>query len=211
MNGKKIRRKILSPLKFRRNIFHVIFGFVILIISLNFYKEAKWILFSILVFGMLLSLLSLRFKLPFIYFMLKKFEKPKYIKKFPGRGALFFVAGCLFVLKFFPKTMAFASIAILTFADPLAGISGVIFGKRSHRKPFNTLKKIEGTLIGIAIGFFVASFFVPYTEAIAASVAAMLAEALTVKLGADDVDDNIIVPIAAATAIYLKVRLFPFI
>lgn len=210
--NKKNKLKVISPLKVRRTIFHILIGSLILALSVNYYMEVRWILFSILIMGMLLTMLSLRFKLPFIYFMLKKFEKPKYIRKFPGKGALFFVAGCLLVLKIFQnsKTIAFASIAILTFADPLASLSGVVFGKRSHRKPFNTLKKIEGTLVGIAVGFFVASFFVPYIEAIAASVVAMLTEALTLRLGGDDVDDNIIVPIAAATAMYLKIRLFPF-
>ncbi|MFH1249288.1 MAG: hypothetical protein V1660_03990 [archaeon] len=210
MVKKKIIKKAISPLKFRRTIFHIIFGSVILYLAVkNYYTGVRWMLFSLLCFGMLLSLTSLRFKIPFIHFMLKKFEKPKYLKKFPGKGALFFVAGCLLVLRIFPKSMAFAAIAILTFADPLASLSGIVFGKRSHRKPFNTLKKIEGTIVGIITGFFVASFFIPYSEAIVASVVSMFAEALTLKLGGDEVDDNIIVPVSAATAIYLKVLLFP--
>lgn len=201
----------ISSLKIRRAIFHIIMGTAILYISLNFYKEVRILLFSALVFGILLSLLSLRFKLPFVYFMLKKFEKPKHIRKFPGKGALFFVAGCLLVLKLFPKTMAFASIAILTFADPLASLSSLVFGKKSHRKPFNKLKKVEGTIVGVISGILIASFFVPYLEAILAAVTAMLAEALTLQLGGDDVDDNIIIPLAAAMAMYLKVRFIPFV
>ncbi len=189
----------------------MLLGFSILYIAKNYYWNIRWILFTILAVGMLLSLLSLRFKLPFVYFMLKKFEKPQYIRKFPGKGALFFIAGCLLVLKLFPKSMAFASIAILTFADPIASISGVIFGRLAHRKPFNTLKKIEGTIVGAAVGIFAASFFVSYTEAIVASIAAMIAEALTLRLGGDFVDDNISVPLAAATAMYLKFKLFPLI
>jgi dolichol kinase len=210
MAKKKIIKKVISPLKFRRTIFHILFGSVILYFAVkNYYTGVRWMFFWVLCFGMLLSLASLRFKIPFIHFMLKKFEKPQYLKKFPGKGALFFVAGCLLVLRIFPKSMAFAAIAILTFADPLASLSGIVFGKRSHRKPFNTLKKIEGTIVGIVTGFFVASFFVPYSEAAVASVLSMLAEALTLKLGGDDVDDNIIVPVSAATAIYIKVLLFP--
>ncbi len=210
MKPKKIR-KALSPLKLRRHILHVLLGFLVLYIARDYYWNIRWILFTVLIVGMLLSILSLRLKLPFIYFMLKKFEKPQYIRKFPGKGALFFIAGCLLVLKLFPKSMAFASISILAFADPIASISGVIFGRLAHRKPFNTLKKIEGTVIGIAVGIFAASFFVSYTEAIAASVAAMIAEALTLRLGGDYVDDNITVPLAAATAMYLKFKLFPLI
>jgi dolichol kinase len=205
------RKKLVSFLKIKRILFHLIMGSIILCLSVNFYNRVRLILFIVLALGMLLSLLSLRFRLPFVYFMLKQFEKPKYIRKFPGKGALFFVAGCLLVLKLFSKTMAFSSIAILAFADPLASLSGLLFGRMGFKKPFNTLKKIEGTLVGIAVGFFVAAFFVPLIEAILASVAAMLAEALTLRLGGDDVDDNIIVPFAAAMAIYLKIRFLPWI
>ncbi len=211
MKAKSTIKKALSPLKMRRNIMHMLLGLLILYIARHYFWNVRWILFAALIVGMLVSLLSLRFKLPFVYFMLKKFEKPQYIRKFPGKGALFFIAGCLLVLKFFPKSMALASIALLTFADPIASISGLVFGRFSYRKPFNTLKKIEGTIVGFAVGFFVASFFVSYTEAIAASIAAMIAEALTLRLGGDFVDDNITVPLAAATAMYLKFRLFPFI
>jgi dolichol kinase len=212
LNTKKWGKRAISPLKFRRSIFHIIFGTAILYSSVKYYYEGiRWILFAILVMGMLISIISLRFKIPFIHYMLKKFEKPQYIRKFPGKGALFFLAGCLLVLKIFPKTMAFAAIAILTFADPLASISGLIFGTKSHKKPFNTLKKIEGTLVGVVVGFFVALMFVSFTEALAASIGAMLAEALTIRLGGDDVDDNLVVPVAAATSMYIKVLLLPFI
>jgi dolichol kinase len=200
------RKKLISRLKIKRAAFHILLGTIILCLSINFYNKVRLILFLVLAFGIILSLLSLRFKLPFIYFMLKKFEKPRYIRKFPGKGTLFFVAGSLLVLKLFSRTMAFASIAILTFADPLASLSGLLFGRKGYKKPFKTFKKIEGTIAGIAIGFFAAAFFVPYIEAILASVAAMLAEALTLKLGGDDVDDNIIVPLAAAMAMYLVIR-----
>jgi dolichol kinase len=168
-------------------------------------------LFTILLLGIALSLLSLRFELPFIYFMLKKFEKPKYIKKFPGKGALFFVAGSLLVLKLFPYGIALASIAITTFADPTASLSGLLFGRKNYRKPFNTFKKIEGTIIGIVAGFFAASFFVSYLRALIASTAALLTEALTLKLGGDDVDDNLIVPLVAATILYLVGKFVPLI
>lgn len=196
----------ISPLRARRSIFHVFLGILVLYLAINLYSEIRWILFCVLFFGILLSLFSLRFRLPFIYFMLKKFEKPRYIKKFPGKGVLFFVAGSLLVLKLFPKTIALASIAILTFSDPSAKLFGLLIGRKRYKKPFNTLKKVEGTVIGIAVGFFAASFFVPFAEALIASALAMFTEAITLKLGGDDVDDNIIVPLAAATAMYLVVR-----
>jgi dolichol kinase len=186
-------------------------GLAILWIALNFSDYARWLLFLLLVSGIILSLLSLRFELPFIYFMLKKFEKPRYIRRFPGKGTLFFIAGCLLVLKLFPYGIALASIAILTFADPVATLSGLLIGKKNHRKPFNTLKKIEGTILGIAAGFLAALFFVSYIKALIAASVAMLAEALTLQLGGDDVDDNLLVPLVAATTLYLIGKFFPLL
>lgn len=211
---KKIQKgkgKGVSFLRIKRAIFHIILGTGILYLAINFASDVRWFLFLLLVFGIILSLLSLKFRLPFIYFMLKTFEKPKYIKRFPGKGTLFFVAGCLLVLKLFPYGIALASIAILTFADPIATLSGLFIGIKGYRKPFDTLKKIEGTLAGIIAGFIAASFFISYAKAAVAASVAMLAEALTLQLGGDDVDDNIIVPVVAATTLYLLSKFFPFL
>ncbi|MBS3090444.1 hypothetical protein J4433_01605 [Candidatus Pacearchaeota archaeon] len=208
---RKKRGSAVSFLRVRRAIFHILMGFAILWLAMNFASGIRWFLFSLLVSGIILSLISLRFKLPFIYLMLKAFEKPRYIRRFPGKGTLFFVAGCLLVLKIFPYGIALASIAILTVADPFATISGIFIGRKNHRKPFNTLKKIEGTIVGIISGFIAALFFVSPIKALLAASMAMLAEALTLQLRGDDVDDNLVVPLVAATTLYLLSKFLPLI
>jgi len=140
--------------------------------------------------------------------MLKKFEIPKYIRRFPGKGALFFVAGCLLVLKLFPFSIALASIAILTYADPIAHLSGVALGRIKYRKPFNRFKKVEGSVIGMLVGWLTASLFIHWLAALLATIVAMLAEALVLKLGGDEVDDNLVVPLSAATTLYVLSKIF---
>ncbi|MFH0831845.1 MAG: hypothetical protein V1886_03195 [archaeon] len=211
MGKSKKRLGSVSFLKIKRALFHIAIGLAVLWISVNFASYVRWFLFLLLVGGILISLASLRFELPFIYFMLKIFEKPRYIRKFPGKGVLFFVAGCLLVLKLFPYGIALASIAIMTFADPAATLFGFFFGKRNHKKPFNSLKKIEGTIAGIVAGTLAALFFVSPIKALIASSLAMVAEALTLQLGGDDVDDNISVPVVAAAALHLLSRFFPLL
>ena len=200
--------KNLSPTRKRRMVLHIVSGIIILLLANFFYEKSRWMLFAILISGILLTLLSLRFKLPFFYFMLKKFETPKYLGKFPGKGALFFVAGCLLALRLFGKEQALASIAILTFADPASHFIGVKIGKTSHKKPFNKFKKVEGTLFGIIVAFVSASFFVSYIEAFFAAAISMIAEALIIKLGGDNVDDNLIIPMASGTTMNLIARFF---
>jgi len=187
----------------RRSIFHICLGLSIISLSLIFKTNFLWFLFGVIVLGIAVSLLSLKIKIPFIHRMLLIFEKPKYLEVFPGKGALFFMAGCLLVLKLFSPNIALASIAILTFGDSISHLIGLSVGKIKHRWPFSELKNIEGTIVGAIAAFIAASFFVRPLFALIASVIAMLAEALTLQLGGDNVDDNLIVPIIAGTIIYL--------
>lgn len=189
----------------RRIFMHVSLGFIIIILSMFMYEEVKWYLFYTLLVGLLVSLISLRYHIPGIYYMLKKFEKPQYIHRFPGKSALFFVAGCLLVLKLFPKDIALAAIAITTFADPISFLVGS-FGSIKHKKPFNKYKNIEGTIAGIIVSFIAASFFVPMINAAIVSVIAMLSEAFVFRLGDDIIDDNFFVPAIAGTVLYILIR-----
>ena len=67
-----------------RSIIHILVGTIIILLSIKFRPIITWILLAALIIGILLSILSLKFKIPFIYRMLKTFEKPKYMKIFPG-------------------------------------------------------------------------------------------------------------------------------
>jgi len=188
-------------LEIKRALMHILFGGAIICLA-SLVEEARWIIFIALIFGMLLSLLSLKFKIPVVNFFLEKFEKKQYLKKFPGKGMLFFTAGCLIVLKLFSLKIALASIAILTFGDSVSHLIGLI-GKRKN--VLDPTKNIEGTVAGILSATIFASFFVPLFYAFIASAAAMLAEAVSFKLEGDNVDDNLIIPLVAGTILYLLI------
>ena len=105
-------------LEVKRAIFHVAIGIAIILASMK--TRIVWFLFFLLVAGLIISLLSLKYKIPLINWFLKNFEKPDYIRTFPGKGVLFFIAGCLLALKLFPNDIAFASIAIVSLGDPIS-------------------------------------------------------------------------------------------
>jgi len=188
-------------LEIRRALMHIFFGGAIICLA-YLVPEARWILFIALVLGMFLSLLSLKFKLPVVSWFLEKFEKKQYLKKFPGKGMLFFTAGCLIVLKLFSLKIALASIAILTFGDSISHLIGMIGKRKNFLDP---TKNIEGTTAGMLVATIFASFFVPLLYALIASVSAMLAETISFKLEGDNVDDNLIIPLVAGTILYLLI------
>src|SRR3989344_9240744 len=139
--------------------------------------------------------------------LLRKFEREKYRKRFPFKGALFFLTGCLLVLKIFSFDIALASIAILTFSDSVSHVIG-LYGRRKN--PLNTTKNVEGAFAGFVAGTIAGAFFVPFLLALFASLASMFAEALSFKLQEEDVDDNVIIPLVAGTVIFLLQKFFLF-
>ena len=183
-------------LEIKRAILHVLIGAVIILASME--TRIVWFLFFLLIAGLLISLLSLKYRLPLISWFLENFERPNYIKTFPGKGILFLVAGCLLSLKLFPNDIALASIAIVSLGDPVSHLISGNFKSNLVKR-----KNILGILAGIMISGIAASFFVALPFALIASAFAMAAEVLIIKLGEDPVDDNIIMPIVAGTVLYL--------
>lgn len=186
-----------------RQIFHMIIGSLIILSLLFFEKKAVLIvLFLIFLLSVLISLLSLKIKLPIISYLLKHFETNTRQIKFPGKGFVFFIAGSLLTIKLFPQNIALAALVVLTFGDSISTITG-LFGQKYKKRPFNKLKSLRGTLYGMAISFLIALFFVPPIFAVVAAVFGMLVEAITIRLGEEEADDNLIIPLAAGTACYL--------
>ena len=132
--------------------------------------------------------------------ILNGFERKEYKERFPFRGIIFILAGCLLVLKLFTLDIALASIAILTFSDSVSHVIGML-GKQKN--PLDLSKNLEGTVFGIIVGTTAASFFVPLFFAFTASFFAAVAETLSFKFQEEKVDDNLIVPLVAGTVIFL--------
>jgi len=190
----------INRFEVRRQAFHICLGLAIIILLVNNILNSL-ILFIILIAGILISILSRKFKIPVIYSFLKLFERKDILKTFPGKGVISFLIGCLLVLQLFGRDIALASIMILTFGDSVSHLFGWHFGRKKH--PLNCLKSIEGNIAGAFTGFLGAMLFVSPLPAFLASFGAMTAEAIELRMNNKIIDDNIIVPLVAGTIIHL--------
>ena len=187
-----------------RKLLHMSLG-VALVALLMFGIVGKEHLFGLLAAMLVLSILSKKYNIPVVGWLLRNFEREEYAKKFPGRGFIYYIIGVLLVLVFFPMDIAMPAILVLAFADSIGHLFGIRYGKRKH--PYVKTKFVEGWIAGLIAGFIAAFVFVPWHEALAASFFAMLVEGIEVKIGAEEVDDNLIIPLVAAIAIW-SVRYF---
>ncbi len=187
-------------LEVKRKIAHISVGLFIVITYYLDILKPKHIFFGIIFFS-IVSLLSIKLKIPIINFLLNNFEREKDQNNFPFKGMLFFLCGCLITVKLFTKDIALASIIILTIGDSTSYLFGAFLGKTKLR--FNSLKKVEGILAGMLFAFLGSLFFVNITESFFGSLIAMIIEGAGLKIGVNDIDDNLIVPLIAGTIIYL--------
>lgn len=187
-----------------RKILHVMIGVGALALLIN-NLITPFIVFVILIICIVLSLLSLRFKLPVVSFFLNNFEREEEKVKLPGRGLIVSIAGSLLALQLFERNIALASIIILVFGDPVSHLIGKLFGKT--KSFIDKRKNIEGHLAGFVVASLFAMFFVHPVLAIAGSLIAMLFEAIIIEIQRIELDDNLMIPLAAGTTMFL-IRMF---
>ncbi len=198
-NPKKEKFK-LSKFELKRQMFHLLLG--ILIVALLLYDVLNtWIIMLLIAFGLLVSFLSRKARIPVIGCMLREFEREEELNHFPGKGAIFYFIGVFFALLFFEKEVAMASIMVLAFGDSVSHLYGLHYGRIKH--PLSSSKFLEGTAAGFVAGFFGALIFLPWHEAFFASFVAMFVEAMEIRIGAQQVDDNIVVPLFAGFTIWV--------
>lgn len=190
---------ILNGTEFKRKIMHILLG-VVTVILLSYGIIGKMHIFYLIIISIFGSFLSKKYKIPIVHKIIGHIEREQNMKSFPGRGLVFYLIGIFLVLNFFPRDIAMAAILVLAFADSISHLVGIRFGKIKH--PFVSTKFIEGWFAGLIAGFLAAMVFVPWHEALAASFFAMLVEGIEIKLGVDEVDDNILIPVVAAAAIW---------
>ena len=199
----------LRNFEWNRQLFHVFLGITIVVLlthgiigkNVAPFKIFDADILALIIFGFLLSYICKKIRIPFIYNLLEIFERKEDILKFPGRGIIFYFIGIYTSLLLFPKDIAMASIMVLALGDSVSHLYGLHFGKIRH--PLSKTKFLEGTIAGFAAGFFGALIFIPLTEALIASLAAMIVEAIEIKIGTQQVDDNLIVPLVAGAVIWM--------
>ena len=189
-------------IELKRKLLHLILGIVLVTLLMFGFIETIHV-FILTIIAIIIPLLNKRFNVPGMNWFLKNFERDENLKIFPGKGFIFYLIGSLLVLLFFPLDIAMPAILVLAFADSVGHLFGMKFGKIPH--PFVSTKFIEGWIVGwivgLIAGFIGAIIFVPWPEALAAAFFAMLVEGIEIKIGADEIDDNLIIPLVAAIAI----------
>ena len=174
---------------------------LVLVILIDINLVNKLILSISIIIAILTSLISRKIKIPLIYWFLENMDRKEDLKNHPGKGAIYFLVGCLLALILFDKNLALASIIILTLGDAVSPLIGIHFGKTTH--PLNNKKLLEGTIAGIIISFIGALMFINYKEALIASVFGMLIEAVEIKFKKEIINDNITIPLVSSLSVYI--------
>jgi dolichol kinase len=201
LNKVNITYRKMNWLEIRRQLLHLLYGPLIIvlyqegIINLN-------ILLGVIIAGAVISFFVKRRKLSLIRRILSHFERDHHMEKFPGRGILFYTIGAYLVLLIFQREVAYAGILILAIGDAFSNVVGRHWGRL--KTPLNPHKFLEGTFVGIMVSFPIAYYFVPdWVAAATAATVAMFLELPHIKISEFEIDDNLIIPLAASYTLSL--------
>ncbi len=184
----------------KRKVLHVIVG-LFFIFSIKYDIIKPFDIFVLLLSVVFLSLISRKINVPLWSYFINNFEREEFKKKYPGKGLIFLIFGVLATYKLFEKNIALASISILTFMDSFVSVFGVLLKEKFNMRSKEKLILVE--LLGFVIAFFSANIFVSPVEALIAAFGAILAEYYEIEVNKSQVDDNFIVPLAAASSIVI--------
>ncbi|MDP3765533.1 MAG: hypothetical protein Q8R04_03400 [Nanoarchaeota archaeon] len=198
----------IDNFEWNRQLFHIFLGITIVALLVYDFIDKKIILIIIII-GLILSYLSKKTRIPVIYNLLETFERKEELEKFPGKGIIFYFIGVYLALLIFSKDIAMASVMVLALGDSVSHLFGLHFGKMKH--PLSKTKFLEGTIAGFIFGFIGALVFLPWWEALLASSAAMTVEAIEIRIGTQQVDDNLIVPFVAGAAVWIVRLIYPIL
>lgn len=184
-----------------RKLIHLLFGLLI-VAGLQTIEQSLFmhILLVLFLSTILLTVINIVYKIKLLQFISKENEK-----NFPLKGAVSFLVGVTIVILLFPRDIALASILILAFGDSVSYLAG-FFGKKYNINPFRKWKSIFGTFCSMVVAFLFALIVIDPLSAAIGAFFGMAAETISIKLGETDADDNLIIPLAAGTAMYFLTR-----
>lgn len=191
----------MNPLEIRRQILHFLYGPLIVLL---YHRGilSNGLLLAVIVIGAATSHMIKRNRMRPVAWLLSHFEREHHMANFPGRGILFFTIGAYLCLLIFETPIAYAGILMLSVGDAVCNLVGRHFGR--IKTPLNPKKYLEGTLLGILASIPVAYAFVPDPlAAVAASAVAMMLELPNIQLFKMEIDDNIVIPLAASLTLSL--------
>jgi len=196
----KIIEKLKTDLEVRRQIVHLLTG--ILIAAFIFYGFINiWMFLAVLVIGGVFSLILKYKKIPLLTHLLCYFDRECDIKRFPGKGLIYMIAGSALAYVLFSKNIAIAGILVLAFGDSLTHVIGKYLGR--IKSPFDKTKYIEGTIVAFFITALMIMKFVSFNQMILGTLIAMVVEMIPLKIWKFRIDDNLIIPVLAGAVMSL--------
>lgn len=118
----------------------------------------------------------------------------------PAGYALYTVSSTAVVVAFDP-IVAVPAVLMLALGDP---VSGVLATNEFHRPKRPTVMAVMFAVCAV-----IAIWFVPIVPAVVGALAATLADGVTPVLGGYVIDDNVSIPIGAATAMWVGLAWLP--
>lgn len=179
-----------------RRVFHAANG-VILAAALTWAVTDRGVAIPILtaVLAILLAVDLVRLRVTrantLFFRLLRPFASPREAEKIAS--STWYMVGILLAVILFPLWAVVPAILVLAFADPAASVLGRLAGRRRLGKG-----SVEGTLIFAAVAFLVLLPFVSPPVALACALVTAVVEILPLGL-----DDNLTVPLTAATMVFL--------
>lgn len=190
----------------RRKLVHIFVGSFL---SVLIYKDFYFLPACIFLIGggfFLTFLIKKEIKIPIFYNFVLSFERKKEIEKFPLKGALLFLMGCLlsyliFGLYFASKEVAIVAILTLAIGDSIVAIYGTSFGKLKF--PISEKKHIDATILGIILNTIIIYFIfkIEFAAVFLASFVSLFLEYIVpfekIERGIVGYifDDNILIPL----------------
>lgn len=177
-------------LELRRQFVHALFGITVVALLLTLGRENALVaLTGFLFLGMLAINLELRNRKSVFSALFGIFERKN---DEPGKGALNYSVGALFLLAFAPSVSFAAGVLLmLAVADAFSTVVGVRAGARKRALFWNRSKSWDGLLAFVVTGFLASFYFLGLEAALFYSVVLAVVEALDFG-----VDDNLLIPIA---------------
>ena len=193
--GKAITIKVLT-----RKLVHACGSLILLVYWFLGLNITQFIIVALIAAYLTSEYLRLRgSSLPFFTWMTRS---GSYTEEQQGIVAtpIWFALGVFSTITLFPFDLALIGVLTLTIGDPVASLVG-LSTRWNHPIPFNRRKSVEGTLSGIIASWIVCSIFTDPITALIGGTAGMITEALPI-----DLNDNVTIPIAACTIIYILKR-----
>ncbi|MCY0866707.1 MAG: phosphatidate cytidylyltransferase [Aquificota bacterium] len=180
--------EIILDLELRRKLFHL-FALLLWLLPINFFpKPLTILLFLLVLFINLLTVMGLwKERLPFYYKLVYKLEREKNYSK-PSIQALWANLGIFLSFLIFGKEASTVGVVVLAVGDAFAGMVGIRYGKRRIGN-----KSLEGAFAFFLSVFFVLFPFIGLWQAFVVALLSSVAEILPFKL-----DDNLTIPLIAS-------------